>query len=95
MDASAHRYPQSRRTFSQQRNGRIVYERGKCISCGICIQVAAEHGEPLGLTFTGRGYDSRVGAGFSRPILEGIDASAEAVVAACPTAALAWIDSPA
>ncbi len=93
MDAAANRLHEGRRRFSQQRKGHLVYERGKCISCGICIQVAAEHGEPLGLTFTGRGYESQVGAGYSRPILEGIDASAEAVVAACPTAALAWIDS--
>ncbi|MFW5839230.1 MAG: FAD-dependent oxidoreductase [Planctomycetota bacterium] len=92
MGASAARLGQDRRRFIQAREGRLIHERGKCISCGICIQVAGEHGEQLGLTFTGRGYSSGVGAGFGRPMLDGLANSADQAVAACPTGALAWQD---
>ena len=68
----------------------MVYEPGKCIDCGLCIQVASEAGEDLGLTFIGRGFDVQVAVPFGRSIAEGLKHAASKCVAACPTAALAF-----
>ena len=93
LGASPTAYRLHRRSFKQQRAGEIVYEPGKCIACGICLQVAAEHNEQLGLTWVGRGYSVHVGAGFSRDVLEGIARAGAAAVVACPTAALSLADA--
>lgn len=67
----------------------VVYEPGKCISCGICVQIASRAGEPLGLTFVGRGFDVRVGVPFSGELDAALRAAAAECAAACPTGALA------
>jgi NADPH-dependent glutamate synthase beta subunit-like oxidoreductase/ferredoxin len=66
----------------------VVYEPGKCINCGLCIQIASRAGEPLGLSFIGRGFDVRVGVPFNRSLEEALSKVAAECVAACPTAAL-------
>lgn len=68
----------------------LIYEPGKCIDCGLCVQIAAAAREPLGLTFVGRGFDVRIGVPFDRPLEEALGKVAAECVAACPTAALAW-----
>ena len=70
--------------------GDIIYEVGKCIDCGLCIQTAAKAGEKLGLTFVGRGFDVRVAVPFDRSIAQALKHSAEQCVNACPTGALAF-----
>jgi len=70
--------------------GDIIYEVGKCIDCGLCIQTAAEAGEELGLTFVGRGFDVRVAVPFDRSIAQALKHSADQCVNACPTGALAF-----
>jgi len=70
--------------------GDIIYEAGKCIDCGLCIQTAAKAGEKLGLTFVGRGFDVRVAVPFGRPIADALKHSAYQCVKACPTGALAF-----
>ncbi len=67
----------------------IIYEAGKCIDCGLCIQTAAKAGEKLGLTFIGRGFDVRVAVPFGRSIADALKQSADKCVKACPTGALA------
>ena len=67
----------------------VIYEPGKCIDCGLCIQIAAAAGEPLGLTLVGRGFDVRVAVPLDRPLAEALRRWRRSV-AACPTAALAW-----
>jgi NADPH-dependent glutamate synthase beta subunit-like oxidoreductase len=52
--------------------GDVIYEPGKCIDCGLCIQITSEAGETLGLTFIGRGFNVRVAVPFGRSIAEGL-----------------------
>jgi ferredoxin len=68
----------------------IIYEPGKCISCGICVKITERHGERLGLTFIGRGFDVKVAVPFDKSLTEGISKTAREAVMACPTGALAF-----
>ncbi|MBM3237766.1 2Fe-2S iron-sulfur cluster binding domain-containing protein [Candidatus Poribacteria bacterium] len=89
--ANPNRYKGDRRLFEQYaQHPNVIYEPGKCIDCGLCIQIASKAGEPLGLTFIGRGFNVRVGVPFNRSIAEGLSKVANQCVAACPTGALAF-----
>jgi ferredoxin len=93
--ANPRRFDGQRRVFQlDARHAEVIYEPGKCIACGLCIQIAAAAGEPLGLTFVGRGFDVRVSVPFDRSVGEALSKAAAACVAACPTAALAYKDPP-
>ena len=67
----------------------LVFERGKCINCGICVRITEEQREEIGLTFIGRGFDVHVAVPFNQSIEAGLKRTAHEVVAACPTGALA------
>jgi ferredoxin len=83
-----------RRTFQQQADHpQVLFESGKCIDCGLCIQVAQKHREGLGLSFVGRGFDVRVAVPFGRPLAEALTQAARECVEVCPTGALAFRDS--
>jgi ferredoxin len=93
-DARQSRYRAERRRFVQQtQHADIIYEPGKCIDCGICIQIATQAGEKLGLTFIGRGFDVRVAVPFNETLAEGLKIVAVQCVQACPTGALAFKDA--
>ncbi|MHC4535803.1 MAG: FAD-dependent oxidoreductase [Planctomycetota bacterium] len=90
-EAKATRYKSQRRKFAQElQHAEIIYEAGKCIDCGLCVQTAAKAGEELGLTFVGRGFDVRVAVPFDRSMAEALKHSAQQCVNACPTGALAF-----
>jgi NADPH-dependent glutamate synthase beta subunit-like oxidoreductase/ferredoxin len=87
------RYKSERRVFEQcTEHPEVIFEPGKCISCGLCVQISAEAGEKLGLSFVGRGFDVRVTVPFGHTIAEGLKHTAAQCVAACPTGALAFKD---
>ena len=86
------RFKAERRLFVQHRqHGEVVFEPGKCISCGICITITEEAREPLGLTFIGRGFDVRVGVPFGASLDKGLTTVARRCVEDCPTGALAFL----
>ncbi|HEG44202.1 MAG TPA: FAD-dependent oxidoreductase [Phycisphaerales bacterium] len=92
--ARGNRYKSQRRRFVQQLDHpEIIYESGKCIDCGLCIQIARQNGEALGLSFIGRGFDVKVATPFGRSIADGLKKSAGKCVQACPTGALAFNDN--
>ncbi len=73
------------------RHPRLIFEPGKCIACGLCIQTLAESGDKnaAGLAWFGRGYDVRVGIPFHDPPETAIAPELlEACVRNCPTAAI-------
>jgi predicted molibdopterin-dependent oxidoreductase YjgC len=79
---------QRRLVGRQLQGGGVVYEPGKCILCGLCVQVTQAAGEKLGLTFVGRGFDLRVDVPFARPLAEALQRAAAECVAVCPSGAL-------
>jgi ferredoxin len=88
-DARQARYKTARRRFVQQtQHPQIIYEPGKCIDCGVCIQIAAQAGESLGLAFVGRGFGMRVAVPFDASLAEGLKIAAQKCADACPTGAL-------
>jgi NADH dehydrogenase/NADH:ubiquinone oxidoreductase subunit G len=66
----------------------IIYDPRKCILCGICAKLAVRVGEPLGLTFIGRGFDIRLGVPLDGSLGATLRKAARACAAACPTGAL-------
>jgi ferredoxin len=68
----------------------VIYEPEKCIKCGLCVDISRKEENALGMTFIGRGFDVRIGVPFTETIRQGLDKTAEACVAACPTGALAF-----
>ncbi len=90
-DARQNRYKAERGPFVQNvQHPDVVYEPGKCVDCGICIQIATSFGEKLGLAFVGRGFDVRVAVPFDESLAEGLKLAATECVKACPTGALAF-----
>ena len=89
-DVDPYRFAGIRRRFEQDvSHPEIVFEPGKCIVCGACVEIAAEAGEPIGLAIVGRGFEVAVGAPFGDS-LEGLSNEvARRCARVCPTGALA------
>jgi len=91
--ADPRRYREEPRAFERDlTHPSLVYESGKCISCGLCVQIARDAGEPLGLAHVGRGFTVRVGVPLSGTLAEGLETTARRCAEACPTGALVMRD---
>ena len=88
--ADRHRFGSSDEAESLLQSDRVVFDKRKCIKCGICIALTRRYGEEVGLAFFGRGFGTHIGIPFGEPLQKAIDRSADAIVPACPTAALTW-----
>ena len=88
--ADPNRFKGERAEFQQDLgHALLIHEPGKCINCGLCIEIASAAGEPLGLSFVGRGFKVRVGVPFDKSLQEALSSVAAEAAKACPTAALA------
>lgn len=72
--------------------GSVIFEPGKCIRCGLCVAIAAKHGEEIGLALHGRGFDVEITVPFGKSLEEALEKSADECVAACPTAAISFVN---
>lgn len=71
----------------------IIFEPGKCIKCGICVELTRSAGVRPGMTIAGRGFDACVRPALGATLAEGLGVVAAECVRACPTAALAYRDA--
>jgi ferredoxin len=81
-------YKAKRRSFLQIIDGEVVFEQGKCIDCGLCVEIASKEASGLGLAFVGRGFDVKVAVPFGRNLSDGLGKVAEKCIKACPVGAL-------
>jgi NADH dehydrogenase/NADH:ubiquinone oxidoreductase subunit G len=87
--ADGARYDGMRREMAQRHSHpEVIYDPSKCILCGICIQLARQAGEPLGLTFVGRGFDVFVDVPLDAGLEAALRTAARRCAGACPTGAL-------
>lgn len=77
----------------QMQHNRVVFEREKCIKCGLCIEISSKEKEKYGLAFEGRGFDVYVNVPLGLSFSESLTHSAMKCASACPTGALSIRES--
>lgn len=83
------RFAGVRRTLAVDRSHpEVDYEPGKCILCGLCILVAEEAGEAVGLGYSGRGFDVRLTLPFGEGFATSLGKSARRCAEICPVGAI-------
>jgi ferredoxin len=70
----------------------IIYEQGKCIKCGLCVEISNQGGEKFGIAFEGRGFDMVINAPLGKSLNESLTHTAVKCAQHCPTGALSLKD---
>ena len=92
LDARPSHYRGERRPFAREiTHPDIVFEPGKCIQCGLCIQVAERAREDLGLAMIDRGFRVQPAVPFRESLREGLHIAARECAAVCPTGAISLV----
>ncbi|MBL7215180.1 MAG: (2Fe-2S)-binding protein [Phycisphaerae bacterium] len=82
-------WPNQRKLFEQiTACEKIIFEPGKCIKCGLCVQTSKNAGEQIGLSFEGRGFEMKIVAPLEKTLTEGLQKVSMDCVKICPTGAL-------
>ena len=85
----AHRFRGSQRHFEGRIEGDgVLLEPGKCILCGICVQLAREADDAVGLAFLGRSMETRIGPPPGVTLDQAFGSAARPCAEACPTGAI-------
>lgn len=66
----------------------IIFEKLKCIKCGICIQTAQKGNDKTGFAFSGRGFEVEIAIPIERDIQSLSDETLLACAKNCPTGAI-------
>jgi NADPH-dependent glutamate synthase beta subunit-like oxidoreductase/ferredoxin len=67
----------------------IVFEQGKCIRCGLCIQTAQLYNEDIGITFAERGFNVKIKPALDKGFAQALEKCAKQCAENCPTGAIA------
>jgi predicted molibdopterin-dependent oxidoreductase YjgC len=91
LDASPNARKAPHRTWQLVTGKHAIFESGKCIQCGLCVQTAKAHHRDLGPTWHGRGFDLSTAAPIGRDAAEPFNDKtlATVLVEICPTGAIA------
>jgi len=80
-----HRKPFTRQTTPYG----LVFEQGKCILCGLCVQTARKYTDQKGLAFAGRGFETEIAVPLHGLLAQSLSqACADECVEICPTGAI-------
>ncbi len=93
FEARRNAWKSQRKLFHQiTGHEQVVFEPGKCIKCGLCIQAARRVGETIGLSFEGRGFEMQVVVPLDKTLAEGLQHASTECVQICPTGAISLKD---
>jgi len=70
----------------------VIYEPGKCIKCGLCVEISSKEGEKFGLAYEGRGFDVVITTPLNASFSESLSHTAVKCAQACPTGAISLRD---
>ncbi|MBN2163587.1 MAG: (2Fe-2S)-binding protein [Pontiellaceae bacterium] len=92
--ADASVYPADERGHVQLiGGGSVLFEPGKCIKCGLCVEITRRDEDAAGMAFMGRGIATKVQIPFGESLDAGLMQTAAVCVEQCPTGALAFRDA--
>ena len=61
FDAKQKRFTGKRRPIAiLKESDRVHLDAGKCIQCGLCVQIADDGGEEIGLAYENRGFNTAI-----------------------------------
>ena len=75
-------------------DGHVTLEPGKCILCGICVDMTKDAPDAVGLTFLDRSLQMRIGPPHGVSLRDAFGSVAPGCAAACPTGAIVVAPKP-